>query len=121
MIILSIMIFIVAIALTSSQQVLSTESMALKAEDGRTINTVDSKISSLPAESDITETGLSPIIITRLTSIVFLISGALSYNALYIQSIGSGISIYSGLFQITVLSQSFDLFIFILASLILIP
>lgn len=65
--------------------------------------------------------GLSPILFTRLTSIVFLFSGALAYNALYIQSIGSGLSIYSGLFQVTVLSQSFDILVFILASLILIP
>ncbi len=65
--------------------------------------------------------GLSPILITRLTSIIFLYSGALAYNALYIQSIGSGISLYSGLFQVTVLSQSFDIFLFLLASLILIP
>jgi len=65
--------------------------------------------------------GISPILFTRLTSIVFLFSGALSYNALYIQSIGSGLSIYSGLFQVTVLSQSFDILVFVLASLILIP
>lgn len=65
--------------------------------------------------------GLSPILITRLTSIIFIYSGALAYNALYIQSIGSGISLYSGLFQVTVLSQSFDIFLFLLASLILIP
>jgi len=65
--------------------------------------------------------GISPLLISRLTSISFLFSGALAYNALYIQSIGSGLSIYSGLFQITVLSQSFDLFIFVLAALILIP
>ena len=65
--------------------------------------------------------GISPILITRLTSIIFLFSGALAYNALYIQSIGSGLSIYSGLFQVTSLSQSFDIIIFILGALILIP
>lgn len=64
---------------------------------------------------------ISPINFSRLTSIVFLYSGALSYNALYIQSIGSGLSLYSGLYQVTVLSQSFDLVIYILASLILMP
>jgi len=65
--------------------------------------------------------GISPLLISRLASISFLFSGALAYNALYIQSIGSGLSIYSGLFQVTVLSQSFDLFIFVLAALILTP
>jgi NADH-ubiquinone oxidoreductase chain 2 len=65
--------------------------------------------------------GLSPILISRLTSIVLIFSGALSLNALYVQSIGSGIGLYSGNFQVTLLSQSLDLFIFIMASLILIP
>jgi NADH-ubiquinone oxidoreductase chain 2 len=64
---------------------------------------------------------LSPILISRLTSIIFLYSGALAFNALYIQSIGSGLGLYSGNFQVTLLSQSFDLFLFIIASLILIP
>jgi len=65
--------------------------------------------------------GLSPILISRLTSIIFLFSGALTFNALYIQSIGSGIGLYSGNFQVTVLSQSIDLFLLVMASLILIP
>ena len=64
---------------------------------------------------------LSPILLTRISTIILIYSGALAFNSLYIQSIGSGLSIYSGLFQITVLSQSFDLFIFMLAALILIP
>jgi len=65
--------------------------------------------------------GLSPILISRLTSIIFLYSGALAFNALYVQSIGSGIGLYSGNFQVTLISQSLDLFLFIMASLILIP
>jgi len=65
--------------------------------------------------------GLSPILISRLTSIIFLFSGALAFNALYIQSIGSGVGLYSGNFQVTVLSQSIDLFLLVMASLILIP
>ena len=64
---------------------------------------------------------LSPIINLRLSAIILIYAGALSLNALYIQSIGSGIGIYSGLFQVTVVSQSLDTFLLILASLILIP
>ena len=62
---------------------------------------------------------ISPILFTRISSIVFLYAGALSLNALYIQSIGSGISIYSGLFQVTTVFQLIDTFIFIIGFLIL--
>lgn len=104
MVIMSLMILIIAIALTPSTSSINT-------------NSVESSSALSHRGGD----GLSPILITRLASIVFLFSGALAYNALYIQSIGSGLSLYSGLFQVSVLSQSFDFFIFILAALILIP
>jgi len=42
---------------------------------------------------------------TRLSAIVFIFSGVLTFNTLHIQSIGSGIGIYSGLFHITAVSQ----------------
>jgi NADH-ubiquinone oxidoreductase chain 2 len=103
MVIMSLMILIIAIALTPSTSSINTNSVE------------SSSLSNRGGD------GLSPILITRLASIVFLFSGALAYNALYIQSIGSGLSLYSGLFQVSVLSQSFDFFIFILAALILIP
>jgi NADH-ubiquinone oxidoreductase chain 2 len=64
---------------------------------------------------------ISPVLLTRVASIVLLYSAALSYNAIDIQAIGSGVSIYSGLFQVTTVSQSFDTFIFIVGSLILLP
>ena len=63
---------------------------------------------------------ISPILLARISSIVFIYAGVLSFNALYIQSIGSGIGIYSGLFHITTVSQLLDTFIFITASIILI-
>ena len=63
---------------------------------------------------------ISPILYTRIAAIVFIYAGALSLNALYIQSIGSGIGIYSGLFHITVVSQLLDTFIFLIVSFILI-
>nr|WVH38096.1 hypothetical protein [Cubamyces menziesii] len=37
------------------------------------------------------------ILYVRVTSIIFIYAGALAFNALYIQSIGSGMGIYSGL------------------------
>jgi NADH-ubiquinone oxidoreductase chain 2 len=63
---------------------------------------------------------VSSVILTRITAIVFIYSGALALNALYIQSIGSGIGIFSGLFHVTMISQLFDAFLLILASLILV-
>ena len=63
---------------------------------------------------------VTPLLFTRIAAIVFIYSGALSFNALYIQLIGSGIGIYSGLFHVTTVSQFLDIFIFIIGSLILI-
>jgi len=55
----------------------------------------------------------------RISALILFYAGALSLNALYIQSIGSGIGIYGGLFQITVISQFFDLFIYLIGAIIL--
>ena len=66
-------------------------------------------------------TQLSPILLTRIASIVLFYSGALAFNAFYIQSIGSGIGIYSGLFHVTTISQQLDIFLLFIAGLILIP
>ena len=63
---------------------------------------------------------LSSIYFTRISSIIFLYAGVLSLNTLYIQSIGSGIGIYSGLFQITQVSVLIESFLLIIGSLILI-
>ena len=61
---------------------------------------------------------LNSYLFIRLGFIIFALTGAISLNALYIQSIGSGMGIYSGLFQITSITQFFDLFIFTMGALI---
>jgi len=63
---------------------------------------------------------IHPIIFQRISSIILIYAGAISLNALYIQSIGSGIGIYSGLFQITLFTQLFDIVIVLTGSVILI-
>ena len=63
---------------------------------------------------------LSPILLLRISSIIMIYAGALSLNAFYIQSIGSGIGIYSGFFHVTTVSQLLDTFIFLIGALILI-
>ena len=49
----------------------------------------------------------------RISSIIFIYAIALAFNAFYIQSIGSVIGIYSGLFQVTTISQLLDVLIYI--------
>src|SRR6267143_1911335 len=62
---------------------------------------------------------IHPIIFQRISSIILIYAGALSFNGLYIQSIGSGIGIYSGLFHVTVISQFLDGILFMLGAFIL--
>jgi NADH-ubiquinone oxidoreductase chain 2 len=63
---------------------------------------------------------ISSTYFTRISAIVFLYAGVLSFNTFYIQSIGSGIGLYSGLFQITQLSVFIEVFFNIIGGLILI-
>ena len=56
----------------------------------------------------------------RISSLLLLYTGALAFNAFYIQSIGSGIGIYNGLFQITLFTQLFDIVILLTGSVIII-
>jgi len=56
---------------------------------------------------------------TRISFLILLYAGALSYNALNIQSIGSGIGIYNGYFHITQISQIIEIIMFIVGGLIL--
>ena len=64
---------------------------------------------------------IRPILFAKLTSIFLLFSAALSFNVLYIESIGSGIGIYSGFYQVSTISQSIDIFIYIIGAFILMP
>src|SRR6266436_1595439 len=66
------------------------------------------------------KTKITPILFQRMSSIILIYAGALSLNALYIQSIGSGIRIYSGLFHVTFISQLLDIFIYIIGAAILV-
>jgi NADH-ubiquinone oxidoreductase chain 2 len=65
------------------------------------------------------KTKIPPILFQRISSIILIYAGALSLNALYIQSIGSGIGIYSGLFHVTFISQFLDIFLCIIGATIL--
>ena len=60
------------------------------------------------------------IYINRISILTILVSILLSINVLNFQAIGKGISMYSGLFQITVQSQIVEIFLLIIAICILI-
>ena len=55
----------------------------------------------------------------RISSIILLYAGVLSLNTFYIQAIGSGIGIYSGLFHVTQISQMIEVLIYITGLFIL--
>lgn len=67
------------------------------------------------------KTKISPLTFSRITSIFFLYSAFLAFNVLHINSIGSGIGIYSGLYQVTSISQSIEIFIYLIGALVLMP
>src|SRR5882762_2316809 len=52
------------------------------------------------------------VLIIKISAIIFIYFAALAFNALYIQSIGSGIGIYSGLFHVTIISQIYYIILF---------
>jgi NADH-ubiquinone oxidoreductase chain 2 len=59
------------------------------------------------------------IYFNRITIILLLFSALLSYNLLYIDLIGSGVGVFGGLFQVTTITQSIDVFIYLLGALVL--
>jgi len=54
----------------------------------------------------------------RIVFIIFILGSYLAYNSLYIDAFGSGIGIYGGVFKITVLSQVFDIILFITGAIV---
>jgi len=65
------------------------------------------------------ETKLSSTETTRISILSLFYAGALGFNALYIQSIGSGIALYCGLFQVTYTSLFFESFLCLIGGIIL--
>jgi hypothetical protein len=54
----------------------------------------------------------------RIVLCVFILSSYLAYNTLDVEAFGNGIGIYGGVFKITVLSQVFDILLFIIGGII---
>lgn len=64
---------------------------------------------------------INNLIFLRISSIVLIYACILSINIFYIQFINYGIGIYGGLFQITTFSGFADIFILVIAALVLVP
>jgi len=64
---------------------------------------------------------ITPTLLTRITSIILLFSAAISFNRLYVQAIGSGLGLYSGLFHVTTVTQAMEMFLYVVGALILLP
>jgi NADH-ubiquinone oxidoreductase chain 2 len=62
---------------------------------------------------------LNPLILIRMTSLVFLFSAFISFNLYYLNEINYGIGIYNGLFHVSTINQLFEIFLLIIGSLIL--
>jgi len=69
----------------------------------------------------LSSSNISPVQLTRVTSVAFFFAAALSLNGYYVTTIGSGVSLYSGLFHVSTVSLAIETFIFIVGGLILLP
>jgi NADH:ubiquinone oxidoreductase subunit 2 (subunit N) len=56
--------------------------------------------------------------LNRIVFIIFILGAYLAYNTLDVEAFGSGIGIYGGVFKITVLSQVFDIILFLTGSIV---
>ena len=63
----------------------------------------------------------SPVQLSRVTSVAFIISAILSLNIYYVDVIGYGLSLYSGLFHISSVSLGIEIFILIVGGIIVLP
>jgi len=54
----------------------------------------------------------------RIVFIIFILSGYLAYNTLEVDALSNGIGIYGGVFKITILSQVFDIVLFVTGGII---
>lgn len=62
---------------------------------------------------------ITPSLFNRITSVVLIYSALLSFNGLYVESLASGVGIYSGLFHVTTVSLGVETFLLFVGSLIL--
>lgn len=74
---------------------------------------------SLLIATPLSSSKISSVQLTRVTSIAFFIAAALSFNAYYVNTLESGVSLYSGLFHVSTVSMAVEMFIFVIGGVIL--
>src|SRR4051812_12635033 len=62
---------------------------------------------------------ITAIYFNRIAIILLLYSGVLAYNTLETGLVGSGVGVFGGLFQVTTITQSMDVFIYLVGALVL--
>jgi NADH-ubiquinone oxidoreductase chain 2 len=62
---------------------------------------------------------ITPSLFNRITSVVLIYSALLAFNGLHIESLASGVGIYSGLFHVTTVSVAIEGFLLFTGALIL--
>ena len=62
---------------------------------------------------------ITPSLFNRITSVVLIYSALLAFNGLHIESLASGVGIYSGLFHVTTVSLAIEGFLLFIGALIL--
>jgi len=56
--------------------------------------------------------------LNRIVFITFILGSYIAYNTLYVDSLNDGIGIYGGVFKITILSQVFDILLFLTGAIV---
>jgi NADH-ubiquinone oxidoreductase chain 2 len=69
----------------------------------------------------LSSSNISPVQLTRVTSVTFFFAAALSFNSYYVTTLGSGVSLYSGLFHVSTVSLAIETFIFVVGGTLLLP
>jgi NADH-ubiquinone oxidoreductase chain 2 len=64
---------------------------------------------------------ITPILFSRITSIMLIYAAILTFNVLHLDIIDSGLGIFSGYFQVSNISLSLEIFIYVIGALILMP
>lgn len=82
-------------------------------------STQSTGLNSEETENTIKMHNIDSYLITRIVALIFIYSGLININFLYVQSIGSGIGLFSGLFFINQTSMIIETLIFITGGLIL--
>src|SRR5271169_3562819 len=54
----------------------------------------------------------------RIVLIIFILGAYLAYNTLYVEALSEGAGIYGGVFKVTVLSQVFDIILFLTGGIV---